>query len=196
MTLLSSVLSKPNHELAALGNPESLIEMFRNVHMNTLQFESRMIKKGETSFQAAINLEKISIIDFDEETFPDHLDESDYYILASHCAANIQLMSLQQAIPFSSTVNQRWVNCLRKAMTRLKDDIWIRMNGEIYAWMCFTGAASAQKGKNWFIAKAGPVVMSLDADSVSLFKSGAVRFCRILRHLDEMDPRKYNNISD
>ncbi|KAH8797754.1 hypothetical protein F5884DRAFT_814727 [Xylogone sp. PMI_703] len=60
------------------------------------------------------------------------------------------------------------------------------MNREIYIWLCLTGAAAAREEKAWFLAKAGPIIMSLRRDEIHMFKLGALRFCRLCQLLEEL----------
>ncbi|PKK48847.1 hypothetical protein CI102_5492 [Trichoderma harzianum] len=58
------------------------------------------------------------------------------------------------------------------------------LDREIYVWLCFTGAAVANRDKTWFLAKVGPTVMSLSQKQLGDFKRGVIQFAYIVQKLE------------
>lgn len=101
-------------------------------------------------------------------------------------AANIHLNSLKRGIPFSSDENQVLLEKLRSCITVFPKNDDVELEGEIYIWLCFTGAAAAKINKTWFLAKIGPTVMSLSQKQLCDFKKGVNRFAYIVQKLNNI----------
>ena len=155
-------------------------------------FESQMRKDEREMALASSSRQNIlnhmsGIIYENELLSPDGEGVPDFFYLACRCAAITHLRSLAQVIPFSSDENQKLVHQLGQSLSELTEGMWHETDPEIYIWLCYTGAAAAQEGKTWFLAKAEPVIMSLKPDEQQLFKLGVLRFCRLHRYLEDLN---------
>ena len=192
VTLLSTSLTKPERELNTHSMPTPLLDLLRYVHESTLMFESQMPKNGLEMALARSSGQNIlkhmpGVIYEDRLLCPDGQEFPDFFHLACRCAAITHLKSIVQVIPFSSDENQKLVHQLGRSLSELAGGMWHETDPEIYIWLCFTGAAAAQEGKTWFLAKAEPVIMSLKPYEQQLFKLGALRFCQLHRYLEELN---------
>ncbi|RYC80738.1 hypothetical protein BFJ63_vAg16373 [Fusarium oxysporum f. sp. narcissi] len=175
ISLLSTVLRRSNEELRASGIGTPLISLLRRVHRATVHFECGVVAEP-----------------VDEFTF-DGFEMETPSSAAIRCAAEISLNALEHSFPFSSDINLALVEQLRSSIASLTQDGTndVEVENEILVWACFTGAAVAREKRTWFLAKAGPVVMSLDQSQLHLFKIGATRFCAILQKLDGDEVAQY-----
>ncbi|KAK9312479.1 hypothetical protein V1522DRAFT_438361 [Lipomyces starkeyi] len=176
ITLLSAVLHGSESDPRAHGIPMSLIHLLRQVHQASLLFESQQISKKDVRNPI-----------LEDELLADEPGDENLLHAACSCAAYILLNSLRRVIPFSSDENQGAVEQLRSYLSQLNDDQWLEADRETIVWLCFTGAAAAKENRTWFLAKVGPVVMSLKPDELRLFKLGAVHLCRLLQYLQEIN---------
>ena len=192
VTLLSERLMRPERELSINGMPLPLLDLLRHVHETTLRFESQMLEdqlrtSSKTGSRARVLRRMSEIFSEDELLSFSETTGNDSFYVACRCAANIHLKSMGQVIPYSSDGNQKLVKQLGLALSQTSKSMWHETEPEIYIWLCFTGAAADQEGKTWFLAKAGPVVMSLKPDELQKFKTGVLRFCQLLQYLEELD---------
>jgi hypothetical protein len=192
MNFLFAVLNKEERDLGDDRISLPLLNLLRHVHEVTLRFESRMLegrheRPSLTSVQEPILKYTSEIVLEDELFYPVGEDNSNYFHIACRSAASIHLRSLGRTVPFSSEGNQHLVHQLRLSVFQLGDGIGQEIDPEIYIWLCFTGAAAAQEAKTWFLAKSERVIMSLKPCQQCLFKSDALRFCRLLQYLREFD---------
>ncbi|KAK9334562.1 hypothetical protein V1521DRAFT_442500 [Lipomyces starkeyi] len=167
-----AILHGSESDRRAHGIPMSLIHLLRQVHQASLLFESQQISKNPI---------------LEDELLADDPGDENLLHAACSCAAYILLNSLRRVIPFSSDENQGAVEQLRSYLSQLNDDQWLQADRETIVWLCFTGAAAAKENRTWFLAKVGPVVMSLKPDELTLFKLGAVHLCRLLQYLQEIN---------
>jgi hypothetical protein len=172
--------------------PLPLLDLLRHVHETTLKFECQMLEdepdtSSRTRSRARVLRRMSEVFSEDELLSFNETTDSDSFHVACRCAANIHLKSMGQVVPFSSDGNQKLVNQLALALSQTNNALWHEMEPDIYIWCCFTGAAAAQEGKTWFLAKAGPVVMSLNPDELRQFKLGVLRFCRLVRYVEDLD---------
>ena len=192
VTLLSTSWTKPERELNTYSMPPPLLDLLRHVHESTLMFESQMPKDKLEVALASSSRQNIlkhmsGVIYEDELLSPDGQEVEEFFHLACRCAAITHLRSLVQVIPFSSDENQKLIHQLGRSLSELTEGMWHETDPEIYIWLCFTGAAAAQEGKTWFLAKAEPVIMSLKPYEQQLFKLGVLRFCQLHRYLEELN---------
>ena len=155
-------------------------------------FESQMLKDELEMALASSSRQNIlkhmsGVIYEDELLSPDGQEVPEFFHLACRCAAITHLRSLVKVTPFSSDENQKLINQLGRSLSELTEGTWHETDPEIYIWLCFTGAAAAQEGKTWFLAKAEPVIMSLKPYEQQLFKLGVLRFCQLHRYLEELN---------
>lgn len=189
MTLLLSTLDKPERELNTDRIPIWLLDLLRQVHETTLTFEylimGRMRARAPTLALRESVLKYMSGVVSEHEllSIDDQKTRSPFHV-ASVCAANIHLRSMGKVVPFSSEGNQGLVDQLRQSLSEFGNETWHETDPEIYIFLCFTGAAAAQEGKSWFIAKSGPLIMSLRKNEQQLFKTAALRFCNIYQYLE------------
>lgn len=183
ITLLSALLCQSERTLRANGINMSLISLLKRVHRAILSFEFQPVPEHHQPLHMPSE-DELRVDEFEEET---------PFSAACRYAAYIHLNSLQRGIPFSSDENQALVEQLRSYLSLLPQGDSLEFEKETYVWLCFTGAAVAREKKTWFLAKVGPVVMSLDHSQLDQFKIGVVRFCRLLRKLEEVknDRRGY-----
>lgn len=204
LTLLSplkplTLLSKRLSELAPMLNSSNisieLLGVLNKVHQNTLNFEAEMCNsKSPVDRTSACQGGDVRKLPFSthggEGLYSSDLgskpERADFFHVACCCAADINLRSLGQMIPFSSDSNQQLVLQLHYSISQLNESRWRETEPRIYLWLCFTGAAAAQSNKAWFFSKAGPVVTSLSADELKCFKLSIWRFCRLLQYLKDL----------
>lgn len=191
-TLLFPVLDKSERELNNDRIPKRLLDLLRHVHETTLQFEFQML--GDTpptarkmcSRESTLGYRSGSVNEHGLSSLDGHNAQNPFHI-ACLCAAHIHLKSLGEVVPFSSEGNQGLVNQLRLSLSEFGDEVWHETDLEIYIFLCFTGGAAAKEGRNWFLAQAWPLIMSLKKVEQQLFKSCAFRFCRLVHYIEDLD---------
>ncbi|PTB49022.1 hypothetical protein M431DRAFT_535204 [Trichoderma harzianum CBS 226.95] len=174
ITLLSAILQRPEKVLHSSGLNGSLLSLLHEVHDNLLTFGPQNIPGDYWEMPLYIT-DKYLDGDFDED--------GPFYAACWH-AASIYLNSLKRGIPFSSDENQIFVEKLRSCIMVFPKDNDRELDREIYVWLCFTGAAVANRDKTWFLAKVGPTVMSLSQKQLGDFKRGVIQFAYIVQKLE------------
>ncbi|VUC30645.1 unnamed protein product [Clonostachys rosea] len=167
ISLVSTVLCQSERALRESGITEPLMSLLRRVHNATLDFENDPLTQPIEDYIAvgAPEVErKLST--------------------ATVLAASIHLESFQRRTRFSVDDNQDRVEKLRVCLSSLPQGSKCDIENELYVFLCFTGAAAARSNRAWFLAKAGPVVMSLSPSQLYHFKMATTRFCRILQKLE------------
>lgn len=175
--------------------PASLLDLLFHVHETTRQFGLQMpADKPETVSAYAPPADFLKYVSGpvqDSIPFknlpPQSLDDREPFYVSCRCAASIHLKSLGRMTSFSSNGNQNLAQRLRKSLSQYNTVAWHEREPELYIWVCFTGAAAAQEGASWFLAKAEPVVMSLEPDELHTLKLGTTQFCRLLRYLEAIE---------
>ncbi|CAH0051065.1 unnamed protein product [Clonostachys solani] len=167
ISLVSTVLCQSERALHESGIAEPLISLLRRVHNATLDFEY------EPSAQPV-----------EESIVISEPGVEGKFSTAVVLAAMIHLTSFQRRTRFSIDDNQDSVEKLRLCLSSLPQGSKCDIENELYVFLCFTGAAAARKNRAWFLAKAGPVVMSLNQSQLHHFKMAITRFCRILQTLE------------
>ncbi|CAG9942571.1 unnamed protein product [Clonostachys rosea f. rosea IK726] len=167
VSLVSAVLCQSERALRESGITEPLISLLRRVHNATLDFEYEPL---------AHPIEEGIVI---------HEPEAgSKFSTAVALAAMIHLNSFQHRSRFCVDNNQDSVENLRLCLSSIPQGSKCDIESELYVFLCFTGAAAARKNRAWFLAKAGPVVMSLNHTQLHHFKMAITRFCRILQKLE------------
>ncbi|CAG9990635.1 unnamed protein product [Clonostachys byssicola] len=165
ISLVSTVLCQSKRALRESGITEPLASLLKRVHDATLDFEYGPLAQP---------MEEFLVIHEAESKFS----------TAVTLAATIHLDSFQQRNRFCVDDNQDSVENLRLCVSSLPQGSKYDIENELYVFLCFTGAAAATKNRAWFLAKAGPVVMSLNPSQLHHFKMAVTRFCRILQRLE------------
>ena len=155
-----------------------IVSLIRRVHQATLNFECQLMPKHCPTLPISAPEDDFMINEYEKAT---------PLSAAIRYAASIHLNSLQRRVPFISNENQALVEELRLCLLSLPQGGGLEVETEFYVWLCFTGAAAARRKKTWFLAKVGPVVMSLGRTQLDLFKTGLVRFCGILQNLTNVE---------
>lgn len=174
VTLLSPVLQQPDTTLCAEVIGTSLYPLLKRVHEATLAFE----------YDILLEKSQIPTSLMDENTATaGEVDRESTLPAAIWYAACIHLTSIQHHLPFSCDRNQQYVEALRLCLSLLPQGLAAEIDSALYIWLCFTGATAAKEKQTWFLAKVGPVVMSLARNELDLIKTGLIRFCKIRSRL-------------
>ncbi|KAK7215826.1 hypothetical protein V2G26_003829 [Clonostachys chloroleuca] len=166
ISLVSTLICQSERALRESGITEPLISLLRRVHNVTLDFEYEPLAKP-----------------IEERVVINEPETESNFSTAIVVAAGIHLYSLQRRTRFSVDDNQDKVEKLRLYLSSLPQGSKCDIENELYVFLCFSGAAAARKNSAWFLAKAGPVVMSLNQSQLHHFKIATTRFCRILQKL-------------
>ncbi|KAH7307995.1 hypothetical protein B0I35DRAFT_442620 [Stachybotrys elegans] len=172
ISMLSAISDRSDALLSDLEVEQPLVDLLRQVHHHHLEFRPGVPFKGTYILPATLL----------EQMLHDASTKSTL-VAAMLYAVHIHLYTLQQRIPFTSHENQQLVEQLRVCLASLPPAENSELEAVIMVWLCFTGAATSRTQKAWFLAKVGPVLMSLGQVTLGIVKVGLVRFCGVAHSL-------------
>ena len=189
ITLLSPVLKVYENNADARPISRPLLGLLQDLHQTIIRFEVQLLSTRHEGVIPRLEISPNLLDGFfdDRDSIVTNSTMEKYLSLACVYAAKIHLNSLAAACPFSSNNNQKLVNRLMESLSQLNSRVPQVVDPATFIWLCFTGAAAAQRGKTWFLAIVGPVVMSLRGEELELVKCGLLRFYWLLQHLQNID---------